>query len=64
MVDNNISKFLIEKDMSQKELADKVGLSEVTLSRYVNGVREPRVTTVIRIAKALECKVEDLYNIK
>lgn len=41
------------RDMKQKELAKLIGLSEVTLSRYVNNEREPRVKSIVAICKAL-----------
>lgn len=41
------------RDMKQRELARLIGLSEVTLSRYVNNEREPRVKSIVAICKVL-----------
>ena len=56
-----ISEYLQKRQLTQRELADAIGSTEVSISRYVNGERIPKATTCIQIAKALDCKVEDLY---
>lgn len=42
------------KDMKQKELADKVGITEATLSRYENNLRSPKGDIAYKIADALD----------
>ena len=57
-----------KKEMKQKELAELVGITEATLSRYENGKREPKSEIVTRIANILEVStdyllgIDDLYN--
>lgn len=58
----NICEILNKKGITQRELAEKIGVNEVSISRYVNGERIPKVTTGIQIAQALGCSVEDLYG--
>lgn len=48
-----IKELLQEADMSQRELANRTGLTEATISRYVNGTREPRGEALVRIATVL-----------
>lgn len=48
--------------MEQKDLAEKTGLTPETISRIKNGQQEPRLSTVGKIAKALEVNVEDLID--
>lgn len=48
---------------SQRELAEKVGISQKTISRLENGLDEPKVTILVLLAKALECKIEDLVEV-
>lgn len=45
-----IRKLREEADLSQKELAQKLKLSNVTLSQYENGVRRPDIETLKIIA--------------
>lgn len=61
---NNIGEILEKKGITQKELANLIGATEVSMSRYVNGDRVPKATTCIQIAKALDCNVEELYTFK
>ena len=58
---NNIVKLLKENNMSQREFAEKLETTEVSISRYINGDRLPKISTCIQMAKILGCKVEDLY---
>lgn len=61
---NNIGEFLEKKGITQRELADLIGTTEVSVSRYVNSDRIPKATTCIQIAKVLDCKVEELYTLQ
>ena len=52
--------LLEERDMTQLELAARVGVTRAAMSRYVSGDREPRFVTLVRIAEELDVRVEDL----
>lgn len=44
----------IEKSgMTQREVAEKAGISEVSMSRYANGFRMPTIYNLMRIWKAM-----------
>lgn len=49
-------------NMKQKELADLVGITEATLSRYENNKREPRGEIVTRLAKILNVSTDYLLD--
>lgn len=49
-------------NMSQAELAEKLGTSIPTVNRYENGKRSPNLETAEKIAKTLGCKVDDLID--
>jgi transcriptional regulator with XRE-family HTH domain len=53
--------MLVKRDMTQKELAMKVGITETTVSRYVSSEREPRISVIKKIAEVLDCSVEYLF---
>ena len=53
-------KTMIRKGMAQNELSERTGISEVTISKYMNGKATPSFYNVDKIAKALNCSVEDL----
>lgn len=54
-----IKEILKEKGMTQKELAQKMGVAEISLSRSVNGA--PTLTTLEKIADALGVEVSELF---
>ena len=48
--------------LTQKELADKLGISYVGVSHWENGQRNPKLSTLARIADALSIPVIDLLT--
>lgn len=50
-IGRNILNLIIESGMEQKDLAKALGVSESTVSSWVNGSRIPRMGTVTRICK-------------
>ena len=56
-------KELLEKNnMSQRELAEKIGITEVTISRYISAQRVPKATEILKIADALNCSCDYLLG--
>lgn len=41
------------RGMTQRELAEKTGLTEASISRYVSGQRVPNVESLMKICEAL-----------
>lgn len=54
-----IKEILKGKGMTQKELAQKMGVAEISLSRSINGA--PTLTTLEKIADALGVEVSELF---
>lgn len=57
-----IKRELMLRDMKQIDLAKKLGMTEVTISRYINGTRTPKATTLKKIADALDVPTSIFYN--
>ena len=53
---------MIEREMTAADIARKTGMTQATLSRYINGKRIPRLNSVIKIAKALNVPIELLLK--
>ena len=49
--------------MNQKELCEKAEINEATLSRYENGLREPKAATLSKLAEILEVSTDYLLGI-
>lgn len=54
---------MLRQGLSQKDLSELSGLSEVILSRYLNGKSSPTLQTIYKIAKALNCSADDLIYV-
>lgn len=55
----------IQKDLSQKELAKKVGLTNQSISDFETGKSNPSYEVMKRISKELDSSVDNLFfNLK
>jgi len=61
---NRISKILKAKGMSQRSMAYAIGITEATMSRYVNDERTPNAEVIVKIAKLLHTTTDDLLGLK
>lgn len=50
------------KSLTQKQLADKIGVSEITIRRYESNQKEPKHNTLIKIAEALDISIKELID--
>ena len=49
------------KAWTQAELAERIGVSRKTVNTVENGVFVPSTVVALKLAGALECRVEDLF---
>lgn len=52
-----------KRNMTQTELARRIGTTNVTISRYVSGERKPRIEIVIEIAKVFQVSIDYLLGL-
>lgn len=57
-----LTELMEEKDLTQIELANQVGITNVTISRYLSGERKPRIEIVTRLAEVLNTTVDYLLG--
>ena len=55
-----IATLLKEMNISQKDLAMMIGVTESALSRYINNEREPKLEVLANLATALDTTVDYL----
>ena len=53
--------WMNRKNVGQDELAKKIGATQPMISRYVSGRVLPNYYIVYKIAKALDCSIDDLF---
>lgn len=51
-----------QRKLSQKELAQRLGVSPAAISHWETGRRIPDANDLVAMAKALGCKVDDLIK--
>lgn len=61
-IGERIIKLRNELDLNQKELAKKAGITEASLSRYENNIREPKGEIIAKIAESLGCSTDYLLG--
>ena len=59
---NRIKVVLAEKEKTGKWLAEQVGKSHCTVSKWCSNANQPDLQTLDKIAKALGVDVKDLLN--
>lgn len=58
----NLKRMMKEDNMSQEDLANEIGVSRTMISRYMTGQCIPSFLTVVKIADALFCSIDNLLE--
>lgn len=59
---NRLKVILAEKEKTNKWLAEKLGKSDVTVSRWCTNEVQPSMETLLEIAKHLDVDIKELLN--
>lgn len=59
---NRLKVVLAEKQKTGRELGKELGVSELTVSRWVRNARQPDLETLFQLAKALQVDPCDLLE--
>lgn len=59
---DNLRDMLVEVGMSQRELANEIGVDESLVSRYIHKQYIPNLKTIIKIAYVLNCDISELVD--
>lgn len=62
MLKSKLKLRIVEKGILQKDLAERLGVSPQRLSMWVKGEANPRAEMMFRIARELECSIEDIWE--
>ena len=55
-----LKEYIVKKGLKQKYIAEKVGVSEVTVSNWVKGKMRPNEQHLNELAKILDVSIEKL----
>lgn len=61
---NRLREARTERALTQAGLAEAVGVSRKTVNTVENGVFTPSVTLALKLARALGCRVENLFSLE
>ena len=59
---NNIQKFRKEKGLTQKELADKLGVTYQAVSKWENATSAPDIAFLPQLADVFGCTIDTLFS--
>ena len=57
---NRLKLVLVEKDRTGVWLAEQLGVTAVTVSKWCSNITQPTLPTLDKIAELLECEKRDL----
>ena len=61
---NRLRELRAERDLTQAALAEAVSVSRKTINTVENGVFVPSTTLALKLARALDCRVEDIFSLE
>ena len=57
-----IKQAIQDSGLKQKFIADRLGISHITLSYYISGTRNPSRDRLRDLAKICRCRIKDLED--
>lgn len=59
---DNLIDIMDEKGYTQERLANETGLTQSTISKYINKKQMPSIKAVVNLAYALDCTTDELIE--
>ena len=59
---NNLKEHRIRRNLTQQQLADKVGVTRQAISHYENDIRNINLDILVALAKILDVRIDDLIT--
>jgi transcriptional regulator with XRE-family HTH domain len=59
---SNVARLRSKKKLSQTQVASRSGIHTTEVSRIERGLRDPRLSTLVRLARALEVEPGQLFD--
>ncbi len=60
---NNLEELRKRASLTQQELSEAAEVSRKSINAIENGIYVPSTVLALKIAKTLECKVEDIFKL-
>lgn len=62
--EEKVIELMKQEGLSQKQLAEKINVTEASMSRYLKGERVPRIDVIVKLANVFNVSIEYLQGIK
>lgn len=59
---NNLKEHRIRRNLTQRQLADRVGITRQSISNYENDIRNIDLDILVSLAKILDISTDDLIT--
>ena len=59
----NLKELLERSNMTEKELARRIGVSPATVNRYIHGQVMPSVKALVNIYYNLNCRYDEVFDL-
>ena len=57
-----VTEHRVARGLSQRELAELCGTTQSAIARLESGSRPPKIDTLLRVAAALDCRLEVAFH--
>lgn len=57
-----LTRLITDRGCTRREFSDELGISEKTLDHYIHGRRTPSATSLLNLAKFIDCPLEKLMD--
>lgn len=64
LISNRIKAIRIKRNLSQSELAEKIGVKQKDISRWENNIHSPSINCIIKLCNVLNISADYLLGIK
>ena len=64
MFKEKIKELMNSRNVSQRELANELNITESAMSRYISGERKPRVDILTKLARYFDVSIEELIGVE
>ena len=64
MLKSRIGEVIDNRGLKHRWVAEQLGIAPTVLSRWVNDRGRPSIEKLFKLAALLDCKVDDLYEVK
>ncbi|WP_196592403.1 helix-turn-helix transcriptional regulator [Pectinatus frisingensis] len=59
---NIIEEKRLKLGLTQKQIAEMIGVDRTTVGKWELGISIPRVEKIFALSKLLSCSIEDIYS--